>query len=115
LTRRESQIMEILHRRQRATIEEIREELPNPPSPSSVGKLLDIMIERRLINRDQQFITTGRGDTPAERTFERDWPAWDAARGRVSGPTPRPIRVRRVPPRSGAAGHSKSRGCGAAP
>jgi predicted transcriptional regulator len=52
LTRRESQIMEILHRRQRATIEEIREELPSPPSPSSVRKLLDIMIERRLINRE---------------------------------------------------------------
>jgi BlaI family transcriptional regulator, penicillinase repressor len=52
LTRRESQIMEILHRRQRATIEEIREELPEAPSPSSVRKLLEIMIERRLINRE---------------------------------------------------------------
>jgi BlaI family penicillinase repressor len=52
LTRRESQIMEILHRRQRATIEEIREELQNAPSPSSVRKLLDIMIERRLIGRE---------------------------------------------------------------
>ena len=52
LTRRESQIMEILHRRQRATIEEIREELPAAPSPSSVRKLLDIMIERRLLNRE---------------------------------------------------------------
>ena len=52
LTRRESQIMEILHRRQRATIEEIREELPDAPSPSSVRKLLEIMIERRLINRE---------------------------------------------------------------
>ena len=52
LTRRESQIMEILHRRRRATIEEIREELPAAPSPSSVRKLLDIMIERRLINRE---------------------------------------------------------------
>ena len=52
LTRRESQIMEILHRRQRATIEEIREELPEAPSPSSVRKLLDIMIERRLLNRE---------------------------------------------------------------
>ena len=51
LTRRESQIMEILHRRQRATIEEIREELAEAPSPSSVRKLLDIMIERRLISR----------------------------------------------------------------
>ena len=52
LTRRESQIMEILHRRRRATIEEIRQELPAAPSPSSVRKLLDIMIERRLINRE---------------------------------------------------------------
>src|SRR5919106_1858666 len=52
LTRRESQIMEILHRRRSATIEEIREELPEAPSPSSVRKLLDIMIERRLINRE---------------------------------------------------------------
>ena len=52
LTRRESQIMEILHRRQRATIEEIREELPDAPSPSSVRKLLDIMIDRRLLNRE---------------------------------------------------------------
>src|SRR5918995_603627 len=52
LTRRESQIMEILHRRQRATIEEIREELLDAPSPSSVRKLLDIMIERHLINRE---------------------------------------------------------------
>jgi predicted transcriptional regulator len=52
LTRRESQIMEILHRRQRATIDEIREELPDAPSPSSVRKLLDIMIARHLINRE---------------------------------------------------------------
>jgi predicted transcriptional regulator len=44
--------MEILHRRQRATIGELREELPAAPSPSSVRKLLDIMIERRLIGRE---------------------------------------------------------------
>ena len=52
LTRRESQIMEILHRRRRATVEEIRTELPEAPSPSSVRKLLDIMIERRLLGRE---------------------------------------------------------------
>lgn len=52
LTRRESQIMETLHRRQRATVEEIRAELPDPPSPSSVRKLLDIMIERGLLRRE---------------------------------------------------------------
>jgi BlaI family transcriptional regulator, penicillinase repressor len=52
LTRRESQIMEILHRRHRATVEEIRTELPDASSPSSVRKLLEIMIERRLLARE---------------------------------------------------------------
>ena len=52
LTRRESQIMEILHRRQRATVEEIRAELPDAPTPSSVRKLLEIMIDRRLLTRE---------------------------------------------------------------
>jgi BlaI family transcriptional regulator, penicillinase repressor len=52
LTRRESQIMEILHRRRKATVEEIREELPDASSPSSVRKLLEIMIERGLLARE---------------------------------------------------------------
>ena len=52
LTRRESQIMEILHRRRRATVEEVRSELPDAPGPSSVRKLLEIMIERRLLARE---------------------------------------------------------------
>jgi BlaI family transcriptional regulator, penicillinase repressor len=52
LTRRETQIMEILHRRRRATVEDIRAELPDAPSPSSVRKLLDIMISRGLLDRE---------------------------------------------------------------
>ena len=52
LTRREAQIMAILHRRRRATVEDIRAELPDAPSPSSVRKLLDIMIDRRLLGRE---------------------------------------------------------------
>jgi predicted transcriptional regulator len=52
LTRRESQIMEILYRRRRATVEEVRAELPEAPSPSSVRKLLDIMIDRGLLARE---------------------------------------------------------------
>lgn len=52
LTRRESQIMEILHRRKSATVEEIRAELPDAPGSSSVRKLLEIMIERSLIGRE---------------------------------------------------------------
>jgi BlaI family penicillinase repressor len=52
LTRREAQIMEILHRRRRATVEAIRAELPDAPSPSSVRKLLDIMLDRKLLDRE---------------------------------------------------------------
>lgn len=52
LTRRESQIMGILHRRWRATVEEVRSELPEAPSPSTVRKLLEIMIERGLLGRE---------------------------------------------------------------
>ena len=52
LTRRESQIMEILHRRKRATAEEIRSELPAAPGGSSVRKLLDIMMDRGLLGRE---------------------------------------------------------------
>jgi len=44
--------MEILHRRRRATVEEIRAELPDAPGPSSVRKLLEIMIDRRLLARE---------------------------------------------------------------
>jgi predicted transcriptional regulator len=54
LTRREAQIMEILHRRRRATVEEIRAELPDASSASSVRKLLDIMIDRRLLGREYE-------------------------------------------------------------
>ena len=52
LTRRESQIMDILYRRRRATVEDIRAELPDASSPSSVRKLLEIMIDRGLIGRE---------------------------------------------------------------
>lgn len=44
--------MEILHRRRRATVEDIRAELPDAPGASSVRKLLDIMIDRRLLGRE---------------------------------------------------------------
>jgi BlaI family penicillinase repressor len=54
LTRRESQIMEILYRRRRATVEEIRAELPDASSPSSVRKLLEIMIDRGLLAREYE-------------------------------------------------------------
>jgi predicted transcriptional regulator len=52
LTGAKAKFMEILHRRRRATVEELRAELPKAPSRSSVRKLLDIMIERGLLARE---------------------------------------------------------------
>ena len=46
--------MEVLYRRRRATVEEIRSELPDAPTPSSVRKLLDIMIDRGLLAREYE-------------------------------------------------------------
>ena len=52
LTRRESQIMDVLHRRQGATVEDVRGEIHDAPSTSSVRKLLEIMIERGQVRRE---------------------------------------------------------------
>lgn len=54
LTRRESQIMEVLYRRDVATAEEIREELADPPGYSSVRKLLEIMEDRGLVAHEEE-------------------------------------------------------------
>jgi predicted transcriptional regulator len=76
LTRRESQIMDILHRRQRATVEEIRGELPEAPTPSSVRKLLEIMIERQLIAREYDgpryvYFPTAKPDEASRTAVQR--------------------------------------------
>ena len=44
--------MDLLHRLQGATVEDVRAQLPDAPSPSSVRKLLEIMIERGLVRRE---------------------------------------------------------------
>lgn len=54
LSRRESQIMEIVYRRRRATVEEIRSELPGAPGPSSVRKLLEILIGKGQLSREYE-------------------------------------------------------------
>jgi BlaI family transcriptional regulator, penicillinase repressor len=86
LTRRESQIMAIVHRRQRATVEEIRAELPDAPGASSVRKLLEIMMERGLLGRESDgprhvYFSTTRPEQASRsalkqlvRTFFNDSP-----------------------------------------
>lgn len=53
LTRREAQIMEILHRRGTATAAEVMAELPEPPGYSAVRKMLEILEEKRLVRHEQ--------------------------------------------------------------
>lgn len=49
LTRRERQVMEILHRRGESTVAEIMAELPDPPTYSAVRSILRILGEKELI------------------------------------------------------------------
>jgi predicted transcriptional regulator len=46
LSRRERQIMDVLHRLQRATVGTVRDELPSPPGYSAVRALLRILEEK---------------------------------------------------------------------
>jgi BlaI family transcriptional regulator, penicillinase repressor len=49
LSRRERQIMSILHRRGRATAAEVQADLPDPPGYSAVRSALALMIERGVV------------------------------------------------------------------
>jgi predicted transcriptional regulator len=49
LSRRERQVMDILHRRSEATVAEIMAELPDPPTYSAVRSVLRILGEKDLI------------------------------------------------------------------
>lgn len=50
LTRRERQVMDILHRRGGSTVAEIMSELPDPPTYSAVRSILRILGEKQLID-----------------------------------------------------------------
>lgn len=49
LTRRERQVMNILHRRGAATVTEIMDDLPDPPTYSAVRSILRILSEKALV------------------------------------------------------------------
>ena len=50
LSRRERQVMDILHRRGEATVAEIMAELPDPPTYSAVRSVLRILADKALIH-----------------------------------------------------------------
>jgi BlaI family transcriptional regulator, penicillinase repressor len=49
LTRRERQVMDILHRRGESTVAEIMADLPDPPTYSAVRSILRILGEKNLV------------------------------------------------------------------
>ena len=53
LTRRERQVMDILHRRGGATVAEIMADLPDPPTYSAVRSVLRILGEKDLIRHKE--------------------------------------------------------------
>jgi BlaI family penicillinase repressor len=53
LSRRERQVMDILHRRGGSTVAEIMTDLPDPPTYSAVRSILRILGEKELINHKE--------------------------------------------------------------
>jgi len=57
LSRRERQVMDILYRRNEATVAEVMADLPDPPTYSAVRSILRILMEKNLITHRED----GRG------------------------------------------------------
>ena len=70
LSRRERQVMDILHRRAEATVAEIMAELPDPPTYSAVRSVLRILGEKDLIRYKEdgpRYVYYPAQDTEAAR------------------------------------------------
>jgi predicted transcriptional regulator len=70
LSRRERQVMDILHRRGEATVAEIMEELPDPPTYSAVRSVLRILGEKAIIRYKEdgpRYVYYPAQDTEAAR------------------------------------------------
>lgn len=70
LSRRERQVMDILHRRGEATVAEIMEDLPDPPTYSAVRSVLRILGEKKLIRFKEdgpRYVYFPARDTEAAR------------------------------------------------
>lgn len=56
LSRRERQIMDILYRRGRASVAEVLEAIPDPPSYSAVRAMLRVLEEKGHIRHEEQAL-----------------------------------------------------------
>ena len=53
LSRRERQIMDAVFSRKKATVQEIRESIPDPPTPMAVRRLVAILMEKGFLKRQK--------------------------------------------------------------
>ena len=71
LSRRERQVMEILHRRGQASVTEIMDDLPDPPTYSAVRSILRILGEKgRIAHREDGPRYVYFPATPTEQARE---------------------------------------------
>lgn len=75
LSRRERQIMDVLFQRGRATVAEVMERLPDPPSYSSVRAILRVLEEKGHVRHQQDgpryvFIPTVAPETAKRSALE---------------------------------------------
>jgi predicted transcriptional regulator len=71
LTRREREIMDILHKRGRATAHEVMDDLAEPPSYSSVRTFLRLLEERGHVRHEQDGPRYIYSPTVARRQAQR--------------------------------------------
>ena len=71
LTRREREIMDILHRRERATAHEVMNDLAEPPSYSAVRTFLRLLEERGHVRHEQDGARYVYSPTVARREAQR--------------------------------------------
>ena len=76
LTRRERQIMDILFARTEATVNQITEALPDPPTPMAVRRMMHILEEKGHLKRREQgrevvYMPRQSKDKAGRSAFER--------------------------------------------
>ena len=54
LSKRERQIMEVIYRKKNASVKEVLDEIPNPPTYSAVRSILNILEEKRFLKHSKQ-------------------------------------------------------------
>ena len=76
LSRRERQIMTVVYRKERATAEEIRSALPDPPSNSAVRATIRILEDKGVLTHEKEgrthvYYPTTPPDEAAQSALER--------------------------------------------